>query len=298
MQNKLSQNFLIGISFLIALVLLYFGVNFLKGVNVLKKKNTYAVVFEDVTGLYPSSPIYLNGFQIGLVNNIKMLSSHPIRFVVDVNLEVDYRIPKGSHFEFGSDFLGASAVSLIASDDGVGYYSLGDTLRGEREEDMMANVSKILPRADSLLLHLDSFAVSVNRLINSKEFSNMFSGIENTIAELNESGRQLNIAIATLNGALPEITSNLSYVTSDLKGITDNIASLDIDKTFSSIDATLENVKEISAKLNSEDNSLGKLTSDTQMHDSLTNALGSVSKLLEEIRENPKKYLSVRVKLF
>ena len=112
-QSKFSRNFIIGVSFLIALVLLYFGVNFLKGTNILKKQNTYIAMFDDVSGLYPSSPVFVNGYQIGLVNEIRMHSSDPIKFAVDINLEGDYRIPKGSYFEFGSDLLGASTVSLV-----------------------------------------------------------------------------------------------------------------------------------------------------------------------------------------
>lgn len=299
MKNNFSRNFIIGVSFIIALVLLYFGVNFLKGTNVLKKRNTYPVLFDDVTGLYTSSPVYVNGFQIGLVNSIRMVSDQPIKFLVDINLEGNYRIPKGSFFEFGSDLLGASAVSLVASESPTGgYHSPGDTLTGNREADMMSNVSKILPRTDSLLLHLDSFAVSVNRLVNSPVWTNTMLGVEATVAELNASGKELKELLRAMNSSLPDLTDNVFKVSDDLKQITGNLADIDFEKSFNKIDETIENVKEISVRLNSDDNSLGKLTTNSELYDSLNHTLNSVSKLLEDIRLDPEKYLSVKVKLF
>ena len=298
MKNNFSRNFMIGVSFIVALVLLYFGVNFLKGTNVLKSRNAYPVLFSDVSGLYTSSPVFVNGFQIGLVNGIKMVSDQPIKFIVEINLEGNYRIPKGSFFEFGSDLLGSSAVSLIANESADGYYSPGDTLSGRKEADMMSNVGKILPRADSLLLHLDSFAISVNKLMNSPVWVNTLSGIEATVSELNASSKQLRTVMTTLNNNLPSLTDNISQISEDLKVVTDELANVDIEKSFKNIDETIENIKEITLRLNDDSNSLGKLTRDTQLYDSLNHTLNSVSKLLEDIRLDPEKYLSVKVKLF
>lgn len=298
MQNKFNRNFIIGISFLIALVMLYFGINFLKGVNVLKKRNTYVVLFDDVSGLYPSSPIFVNGFQVGLVNNIKIHTNHPILFAVDINLEGDYRIAKGSFFEFGSDFLGASAVSLIVDQNSYEYYTPGDTLSGQRASDVMSTVGRILPQAESLLVHLDSIATTMNKLVESPVWFSTLEGIEATVGELNASSQSLNKIMASLNTNLPPITGNLAQITDDLKGVSSNMAVLDFEKAYHSIDSTLNNINEFSSRLLNANNSLGKLTGDVQLHDSLTHTLSSVSKLLEEIRLNPEKYLSVKVRLF
>lgn len=298
MQNKSNRNLIIGITFLIALVMLYFGINFLRGVNVLKKRNTYVVLFDDVSGLYPSSPIYVNGFQVGLVSNMKIQSNNPILFAVDIHLEGDYKIPKGSFFEFGSDFLGASAVSLVVDQNNSDYHTPGDTLLGHRESDVMSTVGRILPQAESLLGHLDSIAYSLNKLVESPAWMNSLKGIESTISELNASSENLNKVMASLNSNLPTITEDISQITSDLKDMSSKMAVLDFEKTYSTIDSTLNNINAFSSRLIDANNSLGKLTGDVQLHDSLTHTLHSVSKLLEEIRLNPEKYLSVKVRLF
>lgn len=299
MQKKYSRNLIIGVSFLVALALIYFGVNYLKGINVLKRQNTYVAIFDDVSGLFTSSPIYVNGFQVGLISNIKMHSnSNPIRFAVDINLEGDYKIPKGSHIEFGSDFLGSSTANIVVNTNSTDYYVPGDTLLGQREADMLGSVGNIVPRADSLLVHLDSVVISINKLMSSPLWQEALQGIGSTIASLDQGSNSLNKMMQNLNKDMPEITSNIAGITDDLKGVSNDLASLEIEKMFKSIDTTLENIESLTAKLNSDDSSIGKLMTDTQLHDSLTTTLSSVSQLLDDIRNDPKKYLSVRVKLF
>ena len=297
-QGKFSRNFIIGVSFLIALVLLYFGVNFLKGTNILKKQNTYVVMFDDVTGLYPSSPVYVNGYQIGLVNAIKMHSTDPIQFAVDINLEGDYRIPQGSYFEFGSDLLGASTVSLVANKEASKLLSPGDTLHGRQKQGMMNSVANVAPKADSILTHIDSVVLTLNKLMSNPMWEQSIAGIGSTVAQLDESSKSVNAVMASIRKDLPTVTQNLTAVSNDLKEVTAELNSLELQKTFNAIDNTVENLKILSSKLTSTDNSLGKLTNDTQLHDSLTNTIQTATKLLEDIRENPERYLRIRVRLF
>ncbi len=297
-QGKFSRNFIIGVSFLIALVLLYFGVNFLKGTNILKKQNTYVVMFDDVTGLYPSSPVYVNGYQIGLVNAIKMHSTDPIQFAVDINLEGDYRIPQGSYFEFGSDLLGASTVSLVANKEVSKLLSPGDTLRGQQKQGMMNSVANVAPKADSILTHIDSVVLTINKLMSNPMWEQSIAGIGSTVAQLDESSKSVNAVMASIRKDLPTVTQNLTAVSNDLKEVTAELNSLELQKTFNSIDNTVYESQEYPSKLTSIDNSLGKLTNDTQLHDSLTNTIQTATKLLEDIRENPERYLSIRVRLF
>ena len=297
-QSKFSRNFIIGVSFLIALVSLYFGVNFLKGTNVLRKQKTYVVLFDNVSGLYTSSPVYVNGYQIGLVSNIRMHSSNPIRFAVDINLEGDYRIPKGSYFEFGSDLLGASQVNLVANETVGELLSPGDTLAGRQKADMMRSAAGMLPKADSIMMHVDSVVLTLNRLLANPMWEQSIVGIGSTVSQLDKSSQNINAILLSLRTDLPAVTRNLTAVSNDLKDVTAELNSLELQKTFNSIDNTVDNLKLLSSKLTSTDNSLGKLTNDTQLHDSLTSTINTATKLLEDIRQNPERYLSIRVRLF
>ena len=104
--------------------------------------------------------------------------------------------------------------------------------------------------------------------------------------------------VSSMEKDLPEISKNLASVSSDLKVVSNELSQMDMATTFASIDETVNNLKQLTAKINSDDNSLGLLLNDTKLHDSLNMTIDTATKLLEDIRQNPDRYLTIRVKLF
>src|SRR5690554_5618122 len=190
MKSKFNRNAIIGLTFIASLVMLYFGINFLKGLNVLKKQNQYYAKFNDVSSLLISSPIYVKGYQIGLVNNIKMISSNPMEFAVGINLTENFPIPVGSYLEYGTDVFGASTATLIM-ESSDSYYQPGDTLTGKREVGLMEGVANVMPKADSIMLRIDSILYSLDRLMSNPMWEKSIEGIASTVDQLNHSSRSL-----------------------------------------------------------------------------------------------------------
>jgi len=297
MKNNLTRNALIGLAFIASLFMIYFGINFLKGLNVLKKQNQYYAVFEDVSKLLISSPVYVKGYQIGLINHIEILSTDPLRFAVGINLEEALRITEGSYLEYGIDMFGASTVNLVMapSDD---YLQPGDTLSGGREIGLLDGVAGVMPKADSILMRVDSVLLTLHRLMSNPSWERSIEGIGSTVDQLNHSSASLNRIVGSLEKELPAISSNLTSVSNDLKTVSGELSRMDMENTFSNIDETVNNLKLMTAKINSKDNSLGLLMNDTKLHDSLNVTIDTATKLLEDIRQNPERYLSVKVRLF
>lgn len=297
MRSNLSRNALIGLAFIASLFMIYFGMNFLKGANVFKKQNQYYAIFGDVSKLLISSPVYVKGYQVGLINNIKMTASDPIQFLIGINLEEDIRIAEGSYLEYGIDMFGASTVNLVlvSSDK---YLQPGDTLSGDKELGLMDGVAGVMPRADSILMKIDSIVYSLNRLISHPVVESSIVGIGSTVDQLNNSSKSLNRIVNSLEKDLPEISKNLNAVSGDLKTVSSELSQLDINDTYASIDETINNLKMLTEKFNSNNNSLGLLMNDTRLHDSLNVTIDNATRLLEDIRENPDRYLTIRLKLF
>mgnify|MGYP001022564266 FL=1 len=297
MRSNLSRNALIGLAFIASLFMIYFGMNFLKGANVFKKQNQYYAIFGDVSKLLISSPVYVKGYQVGLINNIKMTASDPIQFLVGINLEEDIRIAEGSYLEYGIDMFGASTVNLVlvSSDK---YLQPGDTLSGDKELGLMDGVAGVMPRADSILMKIDSIVYSLNRLISHPVVESSIVGIGSTVDQLNNSSKSLNRIVNSLEKDLPEISKNLNAVSGDLKTVSSELSQLDINDTYASIDETINNLKMLTEKFNSNNSSLGLLMNDTRLHDSLNVTIDNATRLLEDIRENPDRYLTIRLKLF
>lgn len=297
MDKKLSKNFLIGLTFIASLVMIYFGVNFLKGINVLKNQNQYYAKFNDVSKLLLSSPVYVKGYQIGLINKIEMERDHPLKFVVGVNLSENMQIPKDSYLEYDLDLFGASTVNLVLGSS-RNYLQKGDTLVGGMKPGLMEGMAGAVPKADSVLMRVDSLLYSLHKIVSDPIVEQSIKGIGNTVARLGASSEGLNRIIGSLEKDLPEISENLAAVSSDLREVGSELNQMDLQQTFVTIDETVRNLKQLTDKINRDDNSLGLLLNDTKLHDSLNVTIDTATKLLEDIRQNPDRYLTIRLKLF
>ena len=192
---------------------------------------------------------------------------------------------------------GASTANLVISPTGS-YLQPGDTLTGTREVGLMDDVAAVMPMADSILTRIDSVLYSLNRLLMHPSWEQSIEGIGSTVNRLNRSSESLNRMVAALEKDLPEISSNLKLVSKDMSDITSELSKMDMKSTFNSIDQTVVNLKSLTDKINSDDNSLGLLLNDTKLHDSLTVTIDEAARLLEDIRLNPDRYLTIRVRLF
>lgn len=288
----------IGLAFLVGIVMIFFGLNFLKGVNIFQKQNSYISVFDNVNNLNVSSPVLVNGYQVGLVNSIKMMENDSMDLAVEIRLDKGFKVKKGSKLEFNTDFLGGSSVNLLNNPYTSEYLSPGDTIQGTRAVGLMDGVARVIPKTDSIMSRLDSMSVALLKLATSPTWVTSLEAMSGTMQELETSSKSLKKVLAELEKGLPGIAENLTAITDDFQKVSHNLAELDVNRTFNSLDSTLHNLQSLSASLTRTDNSLGLLTQDTQLHDSITSTINSATKLLEDIRENPEKYLSVRLKLF
>ena len=89
--NKLSKEFKSGFIFLLAIVFLVYGLKYLKGLNVFQSINLLAI-YDDIDGLQVGSSIRLNGFNVGMVNNIVLSNNNKLFVTLNIN-SVD-SIPK------------------------------------------------------------------------------------------------------------------------------------------------------------------------------------------------------------
>ena len=288
----------IGLAFLVGIVMIVFGINFLKGVNIFQKQNSYISVFDNVNNLNVSSPVLVNGFQVGLVNSIKMMENDSMDLAVEIRLDRGFKVKKGSKLEFNTDILGGSSVNLLNNPYTSEYLSPGDTIIGTRAVGLMDGVARVIPKTDSIMSRLDSMSVALLALATSPTWLSSLEAMNGTMIELEKSSKSLKNVLANLEKDLPGIAANLEATTNDVKKVSRTLAELDVKKTLNTLDSTLLNLQHLTASLNRKDNSLGLLTQDTQLHDSITSTVNSATKLLEDIRENPEKYLSVRLKLF
>lgn len=295
MKKTLSKEIKIGIAFIICLCILYFGINFLKGINIFKPTNSYIVMFEDVSGLTLSTPVLVNGYQVGLVYSMN-LADNGKDIVTIINLNKGVKIPIGSKIKLDVAPLGGANVIIEQNPEEKNYISSTDTIIGIREKGIMDAVSKeMLPQISNLLPKIDSILTGIQILVNSPALSKSVANIEQITYNLETSTKQLNNTFSALNKDIPEITNNLNTVTSDVATVTTQFKTMDFKATYNSVDSTMQNLLRVTQQINGKDNSLGLLLNDRQLYDSINTTVSNAAILLQDIKENPSKYINVKV---
>ena len=293
--SKVSKEVKIGIAFVIAIFLLYYGISFLKGFNIFKSSNTYMVVFDDVSGLTQATPVTINGFQVGLVSSMKMDPNNLNRVVAYVNMDKGLKIPKGSKMSLDVSMLGSATIIMETNPYTTEYISNSDTIIGDRKKGMMDAAGAMVPQIQNLLPKIDSILTGINTLVNSPALSQSLSDVNQITNDLAKSTKQLNIMMATLNKDVPVVTGNLNAMSNDLSGLTKQLSQVDIASTYKAVDSTMRNIQHLSTKIASKDSSLGLLLNDRNLYDSINSTINNASLLLKDIRENPSRYINVKV---
>ncbi|NDV94093.1 MCE family protein [Dysgonomonas sp. 521] len=292
--GKISKEMKIGMAFIIAIFLLYYGISFLKGINIFRPSNSYMVVFDNVEGLTQATPVTLNGYQIGLVSSMSLDTKHGNKVITYLDMNKGIKIPKGSKMILDVSMLG-SATIMMETSNSAEVISPSDTIVGIRNKGMIDAAGNIMPSVQQLIPKIDSILSGLNAVINSPAMAQSLSDVNQITGDLAKTTKQLNTMMAALNKDVPTITGNLSQVSTDLTGVSKQFNQIDMVSTYKSVDATVKSLENLSAQMNSKDGSLGLLLNDRQLYDSIVNTMSNASLLLKDVKDNPSRYINVKV---
>lgn len=289
MKKIFTREVRISLSAIAALVLLVFVVNFLKGINLFKPESYYYIVFENVSQLAKSSPVYVDGYSVGLVSDILYDYNRPGHVVVEVDVNEKMRIPEGSYAQITTGLLGAVDMHIYLNRETDRYLQVGDTLQGLGDKNLMGTLSNsVMPTIQQMIPKLDSALITLNRLLSNPELSHSIDNIGQITTDLRETTVQLN---RLLESEVPQFMDNLNKTGENAVAITGNLREIDYTATFDKVDSALTDFQLLADKLNRSDNSLGLLLNDTAFYYQYERAGRNAAELLEDIRENPKRYV-------
>lgn len=280
---------------IVAIVVLFVGMQFLKGMSLFSSNEVYYVLFDDVSGLSSSSPVYANGYRVGVVQRIDYDYEHPDRIVAAVDLNPQLRVTRGTRAEIVSDFLGNVRLELRLGQQSNEVLAKGDTIGGSMEEGLMSQAANMLPQVEALLPKLDSILTSINSLVADPALSNTLHHADALTAQLTTTAQQLNRLTAQIGRDLPHLTEKAGGVLANAETLTGNLSQMDLAATMQRVDATLAGVQQITAALNSRDGSIGLLLNDTQLYENLNTTMRSVDSLLVDFKQHPRRYINVSV---
>lgn len=303
-----KKNVLIGLTVVVSICILYWGIEYLKGINLLKPANFYYAKFEKVNGLTVASPVTVNGFKVGQVREITY-DYDTNQISVELSFEKGLKIPDGSTITFSNELLGAAALQLNLGASKT-YMEVGSVIPTQMQGGLMDKVGNdMMPALVSILPKVDSIVGSVNQILANPAIAASVTRCDAITRELAASSAQLTELMASLNKAIPgmvhnangvlananALTGDLRTTTGNLNTITGNLKELPLDTTLNRINATLANVQRLTAKLNNENSSLSMLLNDKKLYQNATSTVASLDSLLQDVKKHPKKYVTIKV---
>ena len=278
----------IGFIGIAAIALLFFGINYLKGVRMFQAASYYYVEFTDINGLAVSSPVFASGYKIGLVRDIQYNHANPGHVVVEVELDNDMKIPTHSQGELVTDMLGTVKMNLILNLNSKESYQPGDPLPGRVNNGLMGVAEGIMPKVEQLMPKMDSILHSLNQLLANPALSATLENTEKLTANLNVTTLQLN---QLMQNDLPLLTNRMVTIAENVTVISENLKGIDYAGTMQKIDSTLYNVQTPTNKLNNKDNTDGLMFNDPTLYNNLSETTANAASLLEDLKAHPKRYV-------
>ncbi len=299
MKKLATKELIIGISVIAAIVILFFGIDYLKGINLFNPANFYYAYYDKVPELEVSAPVSINGYKVGQVRSIEFDYEHPGKIKVQLALNKNLRIPEGSKAYLGSTLMSGAYINLTLGQSDK-YYEIGSeiptvessNLMDALTQDMLPSISAVIPKIDSLMVNLvkltgdPALAQSINRL------DIITANLAATSASLNKTvGRDVPMVMRNVNN----ITLGVDTVVSNLGDLSAQLKSLPLNATVQNVESLTKNLNDFSLQLKNQNSTLGKLTNDPELYDRLNQVANDVDSLIVDIKKNPKRYISIKL---
>jgi phospholipid/cholesterol/gamma-HCH transport system substrate-binding protein len=309
----LSKEVKTGMIVVVGIVLLVWGLNFLKGKDFFTSDKVLFAVYEQVEGLSPSNPVMLNGMKIGQIRDMNLLGDTSGQIIVSMHVTDKVKIPKNSTAEiFSVDILGSKGIRIVLGNE-PGEIEDGDTLSSGLQkslsEEVNAQVAPLKAKAESLLSSMDSVLLVIREVFNDRTKNNLkrsFESISHSLTSIEHITGNLDTVLAG-EGRLKKIFENLESISSNLKdnnekittiinnfsAISDTIARSNFSQTLENTRKTLEQTAGVMEKVNKGEGTLGQLVHNDSLYNNLNLTAQDLDLLLKDLRENPGKFVKV-----
>jgi phospholipid/cholesterol/gamma-HCH transport system substrate-binding protein len=297
---RISKEVKVGLFMTFSIVLLYFGFNYLKGIDFFSKTSKYYAVYNNVAGLAVSNPVFVNGFAVGRVSDIKILQDRGNQVIIEIDINSQIRLGDSTKSVLKSDLLGSKSIELY-----IGRISKvllpGDTLIAELDK----GIAEIFAEsAQPVANNLESTIKKINAILdnltgNSDKLNQLMIGFYETPILVNETIRNTNRNIdalsASVRGTTDRLNSTLSStepIIQNLKITTDSIKQLELRKTLLQIQTTITTLNATLEGFQRTEGTIGKLLNEDSLYMNINETMLSLDELINHMNSNPKHFFA------
>ena len=272
---------------IVAILIVYFGIMFLKNVKLSSAKNIFYVEMSDVNGLSPQAEVLANGMNVGLVKSLTFDAQRQM-VIVTIDLNKGYQLPKGSTATLQKDMLGAPKMKLMLGQDPGQMLASGDTIYGVPMADLMSSAAEVVPSITALLPKLDSILTALNAVVSDPSLAASLHNMEYVTQSLRTTTDQLN---GLLRRDMPQLMTHVNNVGSNLEQTTSKLNQVDFEGIAQNANGAVGELRLFTNRLNEPNSTLGKLMNDASVYNHLDSTMQNASLLLEDLRQHPKRYV-------
>lgn len=299
MKKLFSKEFIIGISVIVAIVILFVGIDYLKGINIFKPANFYIADYTNVAGLEISAPVTIDGYKVGQVREINFNYANPGKIEVHLALNKNLRLPEDSKAVIGTSLLNGASVEILLGKSSK-MLEVGGRISTVIKPDMMASLSdNLLPSVEGVIPKIDSLLTNINKLVSDPALLKSVQALEAITQNINHASAGLDrVMTAQVPGVMNNVSqsaANLNTITKDLTELSAQLSKLPVAATMADVKEVTANLSKFTNQLNDKNSSLGLLMNDPELYHRINNVAASVDSLLIDIQKNPKRYISIKL---
>ena len=282
-----------GILVVIGIGLFIFGFSYLKSNDIFLGDRTFYAVYDDVEGVVNGTPVTVNGFPVGSIQDISFFKNN--------NLLVKFRVENDLTFSINSiaqiyetGLIGGKALSIIPANDNSRIAVSRDTLESSVAPGLTELVNeKLTPLQENI----ESMIVSANEVLSRVSLifdDSTRTNLKTIVSDFTETIRDLKETSAVLKSNklnIDKIIDNALDISTDLSEISKTINQSELDLIINNFKIFSNDLALILEKINDSNGTFSKLIENDTLFQNLNNASKSIDLLLEDIRLNPKRYI-------
>lgn len=300
MENK-KKSIIIGLSFIGALILFIWGINFLKGRSLLEEHPYYYAVYQNVDELAPANKVLVNGMFVGQVEELFFNPKQDGTIIVKFTASKGIRIPADSKACITSSLLGSKSINILLGRSSLDA-NIGDTLASSIENGLTEMLStELMPlknKVETLVMSIDTLVGSLNTVLDAETQANVRSSISDlsvSLNNLNKISKDLQKIMDSEKDNISNIVENVDNISSNLSAVSDSLAQIKYNQIVTSLQSTIDNLDVITTNLKNGEGSAGLLLSNDSLYINLTKTVDNLGVLIKKIEENPKDYIRIKV---
>lgn len=296
----------VGIFCIVAVVIFYLGACFFKGVSAFGKKTYYYAIFDNTGGLQASNAVMLNGYKIGQVTNVSIISDNPVRLCAELMITEDVNIPKDSKVQVApKDLLGGTVVNILFGSD-TRYLQDKDTMQAYVVPPMTDGIDELKAQLGSILSSVDTITLSLKDVLAPDAGG---QDLKSTLANLESTTENLTYILSANKDKVGKLVTNLEQfsntlsaagpqlesIVENMDNITDSLSKANVRQTINDAQKAVGDIQLIVDKMQRGEGTLGQLVNNDSLYLNLEHSLYSLNELLVDLKANPKKYINVTV---